>query len=255
MNELVKVKNASYILYEELLMRRENLRREGVQFRVSYLKEFGSLLTDAFKLKVECIRRKKMIAWCQACVNHGRMISRAELNRAMEAEMQAYAEELKQMAEDVKSARESTAISRSDVRKIREIYYRLARLIHPDMRPELAEDAALRDYWNQIVTAYQGNHLDELEELEVLVKRYLSDHQIAASETAIPDVDQKIRRLEQEIEQILSTIPYTYRFLLEDEDRKQEKKEELQKEIAEYQQYAEELDEVLAGFDIREMYA
>ena len=255
MNELVKVKNASYILYEELLMRRENLRREGVQFRVSYLKEFGSLLTDAFKLKVECIRRKKMIAWCQACVNHGRMISRAELNRAMEAEMQAYTEELKQMAEEVKSARESTAISRSDVRKIREIYYRLARLIHPDMRPELAEDATLRDYWNQIVTAYQGNHLDELEELEVLVKRYLSDHQIAASETAIPDVDQKIRRLEQEIEQILSTIPYTYRFLLEDEDRKQEKKEELQKEIAEYQQYAEELDEVLAGFDIREMYA
>ena len=61
--------------------------------------------------------------------------------------------------------------------------------------------------------------------------------------------------LKQEIDRLVSTAPYTYRFLLEDNSQKEAKKEELQYEIREYEQYSRELDDVLKAFPIKEMFA
>lgn len=255
MTELIKVKNASYVLYEELLMKRENLRKEGTQFYINYLQLFGELMTESFQKKIECIRKKKMIAFCQRCMNQGKDINSIELNRYIQAEMATYEEELKQMAADAKAAAQAKDISLEDVRKIKEIYYRLARMIHPDMHPELAADAKLQDYWNQIGIAYQNNQLSELEDLEVMITAYLENKDSGSGEIVIVDVENKIKRIEQEIERIINTKPYTYRFLLEDEGKRQEQKEALQNEIQEYTRYSHELDDVLKSFPIKEMFA
>ena len=79
------------------------------------------------------------------------------LNSYIEAEMSEYEEQLKQMAQEAKDAAEAKTITDADARKIKEIYYRLARKIHPDMRPEYADDKQIMDYWNRIVIAYQNN--------------------------------------------------------------------------------------------------
>ena len=255
MTELIKVNDASYILYEELILKKENLRRDAVKFYGQYLRLFGDQLTEAFRKKIECIRKKKMIAFCQRCVNQGKPISGTELHSTVDAEMEEYETELKQMAEDTANAMKAKAISAEDLRKIRTIYYRLARMIHPDMRPETADDPILLDYWNQIVLAYRHNRLKELEELEVAVNAYLSGRGIRADKPVIPDIEKKIACAEKEIERIISTTPYTYRFLLEDDAAVNRKLEELQNEIEEYAQYSAELDEVLSRFEIREMYA
>ena len=63
MTDLIKVKNTSYILYEELLLKKENLRKEGRQYYISYMKLFGDLMVEVFRKKIECIRKKKMIAF------------------------------------------------------------------------------------------------------------------------------------------------------------------------------------------------
>ena len=255
MAEIIKVKNASYILYEELLLKRENLRKEGKQFYVSYLQKFGDLMTESFQKKIECIRKKKMIAYCQRCMNQGKDINSMELHRCIQAEMKSYEEDLKQMAKSVKAAAKAKTLSSDAIWRIKEIYYGLARKIHPDMHPELADDSFLQDYWNQIVIAYQHNQLDELEELEVMVNAYLEKYHSNTEELVIIDVENKIKRIEQEVEQILSTKPYTYRFILEDKKKQEEQREALQKEIEEYTQYSRELDDVLKGFPIKEMFA
>ena len=255
MNELIKEKNASYILYEELLLKRENLRKEGAQFYINYIRVFGELLTESFRKKIKCIRKKKMIAYCQKCVNQGLDINSVNLNSYIEAEMSEYEEQLKQMAQEAKDAAKARSISDADVRKIKEIYYRLARKIHPDMRPEYADDEQIMDYWYRIVIAYQNNQLQELEELEVLVNTCLEENQGNDETLHIEDVEAKIKHMEQEIDRIVSAAPYTYRFLLKDGKQTEEKKEELQREIKEYEQYALELDEVLKAFPIKEMYA
>ena len=173
MTELIKVKNTSYILYEELLLKRENLKKEGEQFYISYLQIFGELMTESFQKKIECIRKKKMIAYCQRCMNQGKDINSMDLNRFIQDEMESYEEELKQMTENAKAAAKAKELSAEQILMIKDLYYRLARRIHPDMHPELADDKNVQDYWNQIVIAYQHNQLSELEELEVMVNAYL----------------------------------------------------------------------------------
>ena len=255
MTELIKVKNTSYILYEELLLKRENLKKEGEQFYISYLQIFGELMTESFQKKIECIRKKKMIAYCQRCMNQGKNINSMDLNRFIQDEMESYEEELKQMTENAKAAAKAKELSAEQILMIKDLYYRLARRIHPDMHPELADDKNVQDYWNQIVIAYQHNQLSELEELEVMVNAYLEKKHSNTDEIVIVDVENKTKRIEREIEHIISVKPYTYRFILEDEKKREEQKAAFQKDIDEYSQYSLELDDVLKNFPIKEMFA
>ena len=255
MTELIKVKNTSYILYEELLLKRENLKKEGEQFYIGYLQIFGELMTESFQKKIECIRKKKMIAYCQRCMNQGKDINSMDLNRFIQDEMESYEEELKQMTENAKAAAKAKDLSAEKILMVKDIYYRLARRIHPDMHPELADDKNVQNYWNQIVIAYQHNQLSELEELEVMVNAYLKKQHSNTEEIVIIDVENKTKRIEREIEHIISVKPYTYRFILEDEKKREEQKAEFQKDIDEYSQYSLELDDVLKNFPIKEMFA
>ena len=54
--------------------------------------------------------------------------------------------------------------------------------------------------------------------------------------------------METEIEKILSTDPYQYRFLLEEEEKVQEYKEELQEELDAYSRYEKQLIEILKKY-------
>ena len=45
----------SYDRYEELLIRKDVLRKEAVQYEYEYVKEFGDLISDAFKAKLEAM--------------------------------------------------------------------------------------------------------------------------------------------------------------------------------------------------------
>lgn len=255
MNDLVMVKNTSYILYEELLLRKENLKREAANIERNYIAEFGELLRQAFERKIECIRRKKKIAYCQMCVNQGKPIDGSGLSEYLSSEMQEYEEQLKAMISDIQDAKNSKVVSAEDLRRIRRIYYRLARRIHPDMRPDLAGDETLTEYWNRIAAAYRGNRLAELEELEVLVEKRLTEMKAGKGIVTIDNIDERISRLKKEVDRIITTEPFVFRFILEDEKKREVRKNELCGEIREYETYAAELDAVLKTYSIREMYA
>ena len=111
MTETVKVKNASYAKYEEVLLRRDNLKKEAEQYHISYIREFGYLIEESFRLKVECIRKKKEIAFCQRLANMGKPINRNDLTAFIEKEMQQYYDELQSVINDVKTAKNSAHVS------------------------------------------------------------------------------------------------------------------------------------------------
>lgn len=68
---------------------------------------------------------------------------------------------------------------------------------------------------------------------------------IGMTEIEIPDIEVKIQNLENEIYEILTTEPYTFQELLDEEQAVREKKEALQKELDEYRKYHSELDGIL----------
>ena len=69
-------------------------------------------------------------------------------------------------------------------------------------------------------------------------------------EIEIDDLDDKIAAVEGEISNIISTNPYLYKMLLENEEEKLRRKQEYLDEITSYDIYSAQLDEVLATFEI-----
>lgn len=250
MENIVIGKNRAYARYEESLLRRDALRREAEQYHLEYIQTFGELIETSFRLKVDCISKKKMIAYCQQKANRGERINGNALADYIAKQMASYQQELDDLVKGVKAARNAKEISAADVKKIKTIYHRLAKKIHPDLHPEYAQDDVMMEYWHRIVVAYRHNQLKEMQELEALVEAYLAQTGSGTPDFEIPDVEEKIRDVEREIAEILSTNPYLYKLILEDERETADQTRKLQDEIDSYKTYAAQLDEVLATFEI-----
>lgn len=247
MNDIIKVKNTSYARYEELLMQRDNLKKEAFIMQRNYVAEFGDLILQVFEKKLECIRKKKTIKFAQAAVNHGKSVDRDGLQAYLDKEMAAFQEQLDAMVLDTKSAKERENISEYDLLKIKRIYHKLVKLIHPDINPLTEENETISDLWRRIQIAYNCNNLKDIEELELMVTTALDKMGIGVMEIEIPDIEEKIAEIEAEIVRIQETDPYMYKYLLEDPKAVAEKNKALKDELKSYEDYAAKLDAILEG--------
>ncbi len=246
--ELVKLENNEYETYEMLLLQRDACRKEARSAQILYVKEFGGLITRSFQKKVDCIAKKKCIEYYQAAANRGETVRQDELNNYLRETMEVYDRQLHEMLEDYETCKKAKLVSEDTVIQVKTIYRKIAKLIHPDMHPGVAESETLNDLWSQISDAYRRNDLDELEVLEILVYRALKDAGEDVPEIVVPNIGERIAAVREEIEHITGTEPYTYRDLLGDEKAVDEKKRELQEEIDEYLEYEDQLDQILQEF-------
>ncbi len=247
MGELMKADRGDYGRYEELLLKKSALRKECFQLEQEYIRVFGEKILRLNKLQIECAKKKKTIEFCQRAVNRGEEPDETALQDFIRQETRELQEHFRQMAEEYEAAKECTQISEAELSKIRKIYRRTAKLLHPDLHPEVAQSDELRDLWNRVSLAYACNDLKELEELEVLVAAALADHDGEGWRVEVPDLEARIASLESEIQGIKEKDPYQYKFLLEDPLAVVEKQQDLQGKISEYEAYAAKLDELLAA--------
>lgn len=251
MQEIIKVKNSSYGRYEELLLQRDALKKEGYQMEIKYAREFGELIIAVFEEQIKCVKKKKTIEFCQAAANRGKSVNQAELQAFVEKETKKLKNNLDDMIKDYENSKAATQITEADKVKIKQLYHKMVKQIHPDINPMIADSEELKSLWQQTVIAYNCNDLKLLQELEVLVGRILeriSDGQI---EIEISDIEDKIIELEKEIQTIIQTNPYQYKFLLYDKDAVVEKKRSLEDELKQYKDYGEQLDKYLNDLLLR----
>ncbi len=243
MTDIVRKHNTSYARYEELINRRDDLKKEAFQYHADYVREFGDLILELFRKKIECIRKKKTIEYCQAALNHGNNVDQEKLREYLEKEMADFQAQLKGMVEEHEAVLESTVITEKDLLEIKRIYHRLVKKIHPDINPAVTGSEELMDLWHRVSVSYSCNDLKALQELEVLVMQALESVNI--DDIEIPEIEDKIAELEKEIRTIMETDPYQYKFLLADDKAVEAKKEDLKNELKTYEDYSRQLDEVL----------
>lgn len=248
MSDLLAVDNGfqeRYEEYEELLCKRDQLNKEAASLLIAYTKEFGDMITGNFELKIDCIKKKKMIAFCQRQINCGKGIDADLMNTLIEQEMKIYYHELQDMLIKNKLAKDAKNVSEFRAQRAKKIYRRLAKMLHPDINGKTAENMELRELWERISYAYQISDVDDLEDLEILVRKALEELGEDCFEIAYTDIEDRIERITRQINEILVTEPYIYMDLLCNEEKKAEKKKELEAERKEYQQYLKELTEIL----------
>lgn len=249
MNNVIKIKNASYERYEELLHKKERLKKEAKEYEIAYNSIFGALNSDVYEARTSCVRKRKAISYCQSIIGMGSRVKRSEMNAFVDKAMQDYEKTLNFLMEDDKKDEKKLNDFQSK-KEIKNIYRKLARLIHPDMHNNLDEDEVIQDLWNRTCVAYSCQDLGELQELDVLINNYLASINQKHEEIEIPNVNEKIFYLNREIDNIIHNNPYQYKFILKDEDSLKRKKEELEKELDDYIKYGQELDEEMKLYDL-----
>ena len=245
--EIIRVGNTSYAKYEEVLIRKDEMKKKAIQYERAYVKEFGDLILEVFQMKLESIRKKKTIEYCQIFANRGGRVDQKALQAYLARELAAYKAQLESMIKDNEAAKNSTRVTESDMLKIKRIYHHLVKKIHPDINPVTNENEELKGLWQRMVVAYNCNDLKEMTEIEVLVNALLEKMNLGTLDIMIPDIDEKIAEIEAEIKKIVSTDPYQYKYILENEGAIAEKKEDLRRELKEYEDYGRQLDEILNG--------
>ncbi len=243
--------DSQYDEYKNLILKRDELKKKAFQYQEDYYREFGNLLKESFALKVECISLKKKISYCQMCVNQNKKIISLELDAHIEIVMKEYHEELDDLIKHVKFANEVTSITIEDLQEIKKIYRHIVKKIHPDMNPELFKLDDVKDLWNRTRIAYTCNDLKGLQEIQVLVDALDTSNPTVQ----IEHIDKKIDAIKKEIDTILNSNPYQYKYLLEDTEEVHHKKSELKDEIKEYIAYKKQLETLFSQYDIKQYHS
>lgn len=246
--EIIKINDSRYDIYEELLIQRDALKKETNAIFALYINRFGELMTAVFRKKIDCISRKKAIAFCAEFANRSQPVDYDALNEFIQTSTKEYREQLAQMIEDNENCKELEAVPEAVALQVKQIYRRIAKQLHPDINPVTCSDPEFMDLWMRIDIAYRCNDLKEMEELEVLAARVVEQAGFGTIVIDIPDIDEKIEEVRAEIEKITTTDPYMYKFILDDEDVCEEKERLLKAELAEYEKYDEELKCILKKF-------
>lgn len=239
---IISIQDSLNDQYEKLLFERDALRKDAASIQLAYIRTFGLLINEAFAAKIACIRLKKQIAFYQAALNQGKELSMDEVDQYTKQVMQAYQKQLHEMYEKTSMAMQCKVSSEATVLAVKQKYRQLAKQVHPDLHPEFVNDLRYKELWSQIVDAYHANDLSRLEELEFLMYQIEMDHSSLSLE--VPNIQEKIHALQDEIPTIISNDPYQYHTILENDDLKEEKVNELKEEIKIYSQYKEELQKV-----------
>ncbi len=254
MKDVLEEKKLSYERYEELVVQRDQLRKDVGSIEISYSKEFGELITESFKAKIECIRLKKTIARVTQAVNRGESVDISRIEREIEHELTAYNEQLRELLASVVMARKSTASPDYVVEQVKRIYRRMAKMIHPDIYADFDVDQRAQELWQEIEIAYSQNDLVEMQDLEIKVMMHIDEDDEKKPKLSFSELEERIERLEREIDRIIHTKPYIYRELLENRDETKRKKQELSEELEEYRAYINDLlnklDSLIDGMEV-----
>ena len=98
---------------------------------------------------------------------------------------------------------------------------------------------------DDFIKAYKANNLSRLEELQVLVNRAFSEKGLDQEAIVVNNIEEKIKKLEEEIDRILNTDPYNYKFLLSDNKAVEAKKEEFAETLEDYKSYKDNLAKIM----------
>ena len=243
--EIVHIATGDYPKYEALLLQRDQLKKEALQYRRAYIREFGELINQVFEKKIGCIKLKKSIAFCQLAKNQGKIPDIAAMNEYVDKQMTEYRQQLTDMVSEFNSTKKDKTVSALDATEIKAIYRKIARQLHPDMSPVTQEHPELGELWEQASIAYKCNDVQALRETDFLVQQALMQLGVSDAPIVVPDIAEKIVALEQEIHKIITTEPYSYKLILDDSDEIADRKAAYEAELTQYTEYEKQLRQQL----------
>ena len=215
-----------YKMLRESLLRNEEereylLHQSLPELQAIYLSKVGKLKLELLEVRIEVYRLKRKMELIQSCINRQSEIVPEAIDILLEKEIQ---EQRKKLEEESKKLEEAYRIikippmSGDDALELKTIYYKLARMLHPDVNPEQSD--TMKMLWLKVSECYRQGDLNQLKLLEVLS---LQETTIDSTPTALDELKRRnelfssrIKLLMKEIEHIKTNFPFTYNEQLKD---------------------------------------
>jgi hypothetical protein len=189
-----------------------------------YLNNVGKLKIELLELKTEVYALKRKSEMIQSSINQSKDVLIEVIDVLLKKEMEEHLQKLHAQAKRLQEAKEflaSPSMAAEDVLKVRNLYHKLVKKLHPDLIGEQTETQKV--LWNRISEAYRAYDLELLTFLELLSEQ--ENEPDIAQKKSSEELEEKIQAISKyikillvEIEKIKENFPFTIKTDLEDQN-------------------------------------
>jgi len=238
-----------------LLLERDELRLVICKnIETAYMLSLGSLEYKAYELQCNVLRLKRKIELIQAKKNRQEKVVISAIEQILDDEFAEYQEKLDEQINKMNEALDHSKgrpLTDEETKEIKKIYRNIVKALHPDLHPD-ATEAEVKLFQNA-VEAYKNGDLGSLQIISTMVADPVVKPDDENSLTILAkEKERLIKTLElikEQISEIKSTYPYTMKDLVDDPEKIEEKKSEIEDIIKQYKDayeyYQQKLKEML----------
>ena len=236
------------------------LERDELQFVIcknietEYMLKLGSIEYKAYEAQCAALRLKRKIDLIQAKKNRQEKIIISAIEETLDEEFAEYQKQLDEQIDKVNAAikrSKAEVLSDEENKVLKKLYRKIAKALPPDINPDVSE--AQVQLFDNAVSAYKSGDLGTLRIISEMVGNNPLPEQHKDAMTQLVEERERLEGLlesiRESIENIKSEYPYTMKDILEDTKKTEQKKQELESVIEQYNElisiYKAKIEEML----------
>ncbi len=238
-----------------LMLERDELRFVICKnIETEYMLKIGGLEYKVYEAQCAVLRLKRKIELIQAKKNRQEKIILSKIEETLDKEFEEYQQRLNAQIEKLNEALEHSKaeyLSEEDNRELKKLYRKIVKNLHPDINMDVT--SAQIKLLESAVNAYKNGDLITLRMINEMVgdSQIPETHQDAVAQLAEEKerIEGLIKAIRDDIDNIKAEYPYSMKSVLEDPEKTEQMKDELEDMLSQYKelivQYKLKVEEML----------
>lgn len=221
------------------------LERDELQFVIcknietEYMLKLGSMEYKAYEAQCAALRLKRKMELIQAKKNRQETVIISEIEETLDNEFAEYQAQLDAQIDKMNDAinrSKAAVLSDEENKELKALYRKIVKVLHPDMNPGVSE--AQMQLFDNAVSAYKNGDLATLRMIyEMVGNNPLPERHKDAMTQLVEErarLQGLLKSIKESIDAIKSAYPYTMKWIMEDVEKIEQKKQELESVLKQY---------------------
>lgn len=236
------------------------LERDELQFVIcknietEYMLKLGSIEYRAYEAQCLSLRLKRKIELIQAKKNRQEKVIISAIEETLDTEFAEYQKQLNEQIDKMNDAlkrSKAEVLSDEDNKELKKLYRKIVKALHHDINPDVSETQV--NLFDNAVQAYKNGDLNTLRIIGEMVGNNPLPEQHKDAMTQLVEERERLQGLlksiRESIDNIKSEYPYSMKDILEDTEKTEQKKQELENILSQYNElisiYKAKIEEML----------
>lgn len=236
------------------------LERDELQFVIcknietEYMLKLGSIEYRAYEAQCLSLRLKRKIELIQAKKNRQEKVIISAIEETLDTEFAEYQKQLNEQIDKMNDAlkrSKAEVLTNEENKELKRLYRKIVKALHPDINPDVSETQV--NLFDNAVQAYKNGDLNTLRIIGEMVGNNPLPEQHKDAMTQLVEERERLQGLlksiRESIDNIKSEYPYSMKDILEDTEKTEQKKQELENILSQYNElisiYKAKIEEML----------